>query len=232
MNVKYSKRSPRAFVVNDVKLKKLTELLEDNLGSVNFSIDCADGRSYDFESVEDLINYENPKSKKMLKLRLFVRSADDLRLSSITFNGDSGLVPGIYMNLEVKENELLNLRDKIEDAIAGMRPWYNVISRLAIWITFGVVLLVITAEAIILKQSGIIENVDDETKEIIARLIPYGTAGLIGYPVYKMLSACFPRGVFAIGQGESRYKTLQWFHGFMGTIIIALIFFIARFLIN
>ena len=232
MVVEYKKLLPRTFVVDAVKLKKLTELLEDNLGSVTFFIDCADGRSYKFESVEDLINYENPKSKKILKLGLHVRSADDLRRSLISFNADSGLVPGFYMKLEVKESELFYIKDKIEDAIAGMRPWYNFIARLAIWITFGVILLAITAEVIIIKQSGIIENVDDETKDIIARLIPIGTAWLIGYPVYKMLSTCFPRGFFAIGQGESRYKTLQWTHGFIGSFIIALIFFIARFLIS
>ena len=232
MNVEYTKRLPHTFVVDGVNLKRLTRLLEDSLGSVTFSIDCADGRSYDFESVEDLINYENPNSKKILQLRLFVRSVDDLVGSSITFDSVSGIIPGIYMRLRVEENDLLNLKDKIEDVIAGMRPWYHIITRFAIWITCCVVILVITAEAIILKLSGIMENVDDDMKYPVSRLIVFGTAGLIGYPVYKMLSTCFPRGIFAIGQGKSRFSNLKKLHGVMLSIIIGLIFFVARFLTN
>lgn len=232
MKVEYTKFLPHTVVVDDVQLKKLTELLENSLGSVKFSVKCAGGRSYDFKSVEDLINYENPKSKKILKLYLFVRSADDLRSSLISFDADSGIMPGIYMQLEVEENELLNLEDKIEDVIVGMRPWYNIISRLSIWITMGVTFLIAIASVIILKLSGIMENVDDDMKYPVVRLIVLGTAALVGYPVYKMLLTCFPRGVFAIGQGKSRYKRLQWTHSFIGSIIGALILFVARFLIN
>ena len=232
MVVEYTKFLPYAFVIDDMKLKKLTELLEDSLGSVNFSVKCAGGRSYNFESVEDLINYENPKSKKILKLYLFVHSADDRRSSLISFDSDSGIIPGIYMKLEVEENELLTLEDKIEDVIAGMRPWYNIMSRLSIWIIIGVTFLIAIASLIILKLSGIMENVDADTRYSVSRVIVFGTAALIGYPVYKMLSTCFPRGVFAIGQGKSRFSNLKKFHGVMVSIIIGLIFFVASFLIN
>ena len=238
MNVAYSKRLRHAFVVDDVKLKRLTRLLEDSFDSVEFSIDCADGRSYNFEnfeSVEKLINYENPKSKKILRLRLFLRSANDLlRVSSITFDDDIGLAPGIYISLEMEENNLSNLTDKIEDVINGMRPWYDVLSRYPTGYSWGLSLII--ALIIVVTFN---EHILSIIKKLGGEIADSNVGGFVGvialpfvYPLYKLFFNCFPPAVFAIGQGISRYNRLKWFHGIIATFIMGLIFFVMRFVIN
>ena len=64
MNVNYSKELKHAFVADGCQLKKLTKLLQDSVGKVHIRVDCGDEFSLDFETINDLLHYENPSIKR------------------------------------------------------------------------------------------------------------------------------------------------------------------------
>jgi hypothetical protein len=123
MNVRYSKNLIQAFVAGDSGLKKLTELLQDRIGTVEIRAGYADGFSRDFETINDLIAYENPKSKEIHRVRLNACSEDSSKSATIDLPSSSGR--GIAIDLTAPEDVVSKLREDTLDIIAGMRPWYD-----------------------------------------------------------------------------------------------------------
>ena len=138
--------------------------------------------------------------------------------------------PTIAISLDVSQNELPILLDEIQDVIRGMRPWYDVLSRFPAGYSFGlIVLCAFWFHRYILE---IIEAFEDESRERIFRLILSFSPMLMWFLFYKLLVLVLPSAVFAIGQGKERFNRLKWFHRFIVTIIISLIFFVMKLVIN
>ena len=114
------KELKHAFVVGPSALKRLTELLQDHIGKVGIRVECADGDNCEFETVNDLIAYENPKSKEIRRVYLDARSNDSSGRAKIVFPSFSGR--GILINFPTHEH--IGLWEKIQDIIEGTRPWY------------------------------------------------------------------------------------------------------------
>ena len=232
-NIRYSKTLWHAFVIDDYKLKNLTKLLQDQVGNVTLSADCVHGFSYRFETVGDLIDYENPKSKEIHSISLHAKSDDYSKSVMIVFHRALSS-PAIGISLNGCENALPKLLDEIQDVIGGMRPWYDVLSRFPIVYGFGITVLFALIGIFRFKGyiSGIIETFEDESREHIFRLILYFSTMLMWFPFYKLLVFVFPPTVFAIGQGKERFNRMKWFHGIIASFIIGLIFFVMKLVIN
>lgn len=229
MTVQYSKRFSHAFVIDGSKLKKLTELLKNRVSNVSVSAGCVDGMSYEFKTVEDLIAYENPKSKKIVSIKLYAESEDFSRSARISFVSQ-GFPTGILIEVTGNEDIISRLRDEILDIIKGTRPLYDMLSRFPYGYSAGIGILIGLIVRIYLKRY--LTETFEEEAENIARLLMYASTLLIMYPVYKLLCFCFPKGCFAIGQGKSRFNSLKWFRGIIATLIISSIFFIMRYILN
>ena len=159
--IHYSKTLWNAFVVDDCKLKNLTKLLQDRIGDVTFSAEFVHGVSRRFETVGDLIDYENPKSKEILNICLHAES-DDLKTSArISFLRASGS-PAISISLDACEIVLFKLLDEIQDVIRGMRPWYDVVSRYP-----SVYSLVIACFGVLIGGIFWIEEIEEYIKGVI-----------------------------------------------------------------
>ena len=124
MNVHYFKKLPHAFVVRPDELKKLVELFQNHVGKVDISVKCADGFSREFKTVEELIGYENPKSKEIRYIRLNARSDNYSKSAAVDFAG-SLFQRGVSIDFEACEELVFLLRDKTQSIVEGMRPWYS-----------------------------------------------------------------------------------------------------------
>ena len=231
-NIDYSKTLNHAFVVDGYKLKNLTKLLQDQIGNVTFCVNFAHGVSYTFETVGDLIDYENPKSKEIRSIGLHAKSDDYSKSAMVLFHGALGS-PAIAISLNVSQNVVPILLDEIQDVIRGMRPWYDIFSRFPHLYSIGIAVLFVLMGTYRLKGyiSGIIRPFEDEnTVHLVLRLIALCFIGLAWFAFYKMLVFVLPSVVFSIGQGKERFNRLKWFHGIIVTsiigLIIGLIFFV------
>ena len=204
MNVTYSKTVLQAFIAGAPELKKLVDLLEDRIGKVKISADCADGFSREFGTVDDLINYENPKSKEIIEVTL----STGLRHIDSEF-AEVGLpsAEGISIRFGASEDVVTKLREDTIDILEGMRPWYNILAICNHSLAILIVPLILSVAA---------WSVDRWLYEFSSKI---GITGvLIGLftiiPAvlslgHKLCNFLVPWQVFMVGQGKSRFRNKE-----------------------
>lgn len=232
MSIEYSKQMQCAFVIGVCQLKTLTKLLQDSVGDIVLSTSYEDGITREFKTIDDLIAIQNPKSRKIHRIELNAKS--DKFLKSARINFESKNILTISVKIDVDEDALPKVRNDLQDIIEGMRPWYDVLSRYPVPYSLGVSAFIAFLIPLIFKEHvlSIGNKLNVESAGEAVSLILYLSVMVFMYPLYKLFSNCFPHGVFAIGQGISRYNRLKWFHGIIAAFIMGLIFFAMRFVIN
>lgn len=234
MNAHYSSQLKQAFVVGASELQKLVRLLQDRIGKVSIFAECADW-SRVFTAVEDLIAYENPKSKEIFHICLSARSDDDSKSAKISFFGSRG---SISIDCIGDEDVVSKFKEETLDIIAGMRPWYDVMYRVKLkFVAFIVFLILFVISipgyfleiAVKSKWLSLLEAKEKGFDSLIwlrdAMYIPK----VFLVAIIFCFNKCFPAGVFTIGQGKSRFKNTerwQW-----SVIIAFIVSFFAGFVI-
>ena len=241
MNVHYSKELPQAFVIGSSELRGVVGLLEEHVGEVDIRVECSDDFSRYFETVEKLISYRNPKAKEIRRIYLTTRSDDYTKSASITFVDSTW--SGILIDYKGPEDTVFRLKEETLDIIAGIRPWYTVMSYINfIFIAaliFGFVNGVWTSPYILRKVSEfrgapIPDNFEKETNlsTFLYELLYITPINLILAAIFfslcwpflkKLHKFLFPQSVFTIGQGKLRFKHQQkvlW--GVIITFIVSL----------
>ncbi len=221
MDVSYSKDLLPAFVVGPDELKKLVELLQKRVGKVDIRADCADDLSREFKTLKDLITYENPKSKEIRRIHLRARSDDYSKSATIVFREGSRFSTGVSIDVTGREDVVSRLKEEILDIIAGIHLWYGVMYRInfvnPVWIVLGILLVVgyLFSFSILFLMLGWVPAVPEANRgDLINRLksiryilfIPQLIFFVIAIFSNKILKSYFPKAVFTIGQGKSRFE--------------------------
>ncbi len=219
MNVHYSTELQQTFVIGDSELKEVVVLLEEHVGEVYIRAKCSDDVSRDFDNVERLIDYKNPKSKEILRIYLTAFSDDNSKTAGITFVNSTW--SGILIDYKGPENTVSRLREETLDIIAGIRPWYGMMYRInflnPIWIVLGILLVagLLFSFSILMIGFGWIPAVPEgNRKDLMIRLRAIRSVLLIPQVIFfviavfsnKILKSYFPKAVFTIGQGKSRFE--------------------------
>jgi hypothetical protein len=208
MNVTYSKTVLQAFIAGAPELEKLVNLLQDRIGKVKISADCADGFSREFGTVDDLINYENPKSKEIIEVSLStgLRHVDS-EFAEVALPSTEG----ISIRFGASEDVVAKLRDDIIDILEGMRPWYNMLSLINSYPAAVVTFFIVCIGALLVDLWLYEYSSKVGVAGVIIGLIGFISAIL--FLVHKLFNYLFPWQVFMIGQGKSRFRDkerIQW----------------------
>ena len=224
MKGRYSEELLHAFVVRPDELKKLVELLQKRIGKVDISADCVDKIEREFNTVKELIAYENSKSKRIRRIHLSARSDNYSKSATIVFR-DSFFV-GVSINVSGREDVVSRLKEEMLDIIAGMRPWYDAMSHINFVIVISIVLWILMTfwlipfvVDVVMKFRGIPMS-DYKGKDIsfsvyLRQVMPISTLlALIFVSTYmlyfkRLHKFLFPRAFFMIGQGKSRFEHQQ-----------------------
>ena len=232
MSVNYSEELSQAFILGPDALKKLVELLEKHIGTISISADCTDNIQREFTTVKELIDYENPTSKRIRRIYLSARK-DFEKSATIVFRDSSSFSGGMSLSIAASEDVVLQLKDKILDIISGTRPWYNFLARsdvdtptgFAFYLLFflGVIIL----STFVAFKFGLISDSKEETKlgDQLSSFIlfTYTIFAIVYFALFsKLLKWLFPSAVFTIGQGKSRFKSLKWVQGVVIAFIVSL----------
>lgn len=219
MDVHYSKELSHAFVVSPDELGKLVGLLQKRIGEVDISVKCADDLSRKFRTLKDLIAYENPKPKEISSIDLRARSDTYSKSARIVFRRPSWLSWGISIDANGREDVVSRLKEEILDIMAGMRPKYDVMYRInfvtSTWIVFGILffvglLLSFSMLAVVWGWVPVPElkkNITSFLRPIrLALYAPQVISLAIAISSNRILKSFFPKAVFTIGQGKSRFE--------------------------
>lgn len=227
MEVHFHTTRKHAFVVRQDGLQKIWKLLEDHIGAVNASAECSDDMVREFNNWEQLASYENPSTKKMLKLSIQSRSDDRNKSANVNFSDNSWGTIRIW--IEAPKRVGAEVKDAISDILDGMKPWYSVLARVdipyVIIFVFGFAYIV--SNIYFLNQpTGTPKGISFERAFFLsgAVILFLGILAFFIWALNKIWSWLFPVGFFALGQGEQRYKTVekvQW--GILITFLVSLV---------
>ena len=210
MNVRYFEELKQAFIAGTPELKKIIALLQNSFDKVEIRADCADHFSREFESVDDLINYENPMSEEIRSLRLLASTWHLGSYSSavVKFERSS---KKITIAFTASEEVASRLKREIRNIIVGMRPWYDVLSRINVGWIFGTLLNLLWCIVVLRYVSKFIEDkVIFGTMWLLSIIVSFAILLFVGH---KLRIFLFSQAVFTIGQGKSRFRDkerIQW----------------------
>ena len=214
MNVKYSKCLRQGFIVGPTELTKLNELLQNHFDRVKIYTDCADDFSRPFATVDDLINYENPKSKEIYGIRFMAESSDYSKSATIFLASVSK--GGMSIELVEEEEVASRLGAQILDILTGMRSWYNIFVRIDFTnLSFYMSLSCLWILSLVLSVSGRLKFEEEKSFAMITPLfVPYGfwfvCIAVLFLNGNEIRDVFFPPAVFKIGQGKSRFEDKEW----------------------
>lgn len=221
---------PQAFVVGEAELKKLTDLLSDRIGPFEIRAECVDDVTRTFKTVKEISGYENSKGKELRRLHVSARSEDFKKRATIDLYGSQWR--GISLDFDARDDVVSRLRADVLEIVGGMRPWYSafhrvdfvsilVVTYLVLWIGLLIFVAVKQFPSEAPKEAS-------PSSSALAQLIIYGAiAGVfvVGIVLNRFRDTIFPRAVFLIGQGKSRFQHLeriQW-----GIVIAFIVSFVA-----
>lgn len=203
-----------SFVLNGNDLRRLATSFATCIGPPEFEVECSDGITRSFDSVEAVVNYDNPVSKQIQAIRIRAFSGNMKERVSLAMTAGSHST--FFLSLEGSEEHVRELKEAIDDRVAGMRPWYSWLTRIS-FISIGVfgclaayvALLVLTAFGMLRGNSPPKSAPEDARSTATAGLIVLGSFAVAmggGWLLDRLRNIAFPKATFAIGQGEERFR--------------------------
>ena len=133
MRARIDKNITQPFVFSSDDAKRLYNLLGSD---VKLQAKCNDGVTRQFESIDELLKYENEASKKIvnLKFRLYRCDNGDEFMCGVEFcserNEPYKSIGEINLHISGREEKVMNLHDKINAKVNTYKPWYSFVARL------------------------------------------------------------------------------------------------------
>lgn len=206
----------QAFILTPDEIQKLLTLFSVN--TVSFKTTSVDKLEREFQSVDDLIQFESPPAKRITSLWIYSFTAAS-KMSVWFHDRDSS---NIYVTVEGEEEDVIRFLDGLCVRLQSMKPWYAFIARIGpLLIPFLLVQSILIALAIrnafhnqtTLPQLGTALSSVRVSMLMLAllgvlALLVAGSAALGGIQnlLTRLLRRAFPMGVFLIGQGLKRHQ--------------------------
>lgn len=232
MEVRAQVSRAHAFVLREQSIRKIWGVLEEHVGTVAATARCTDELVRTFSSVEDLLNYENATSKRILSLRLDAQSNDGKISAELAFAEHSWGT--IELAVRGDEFAVSRLKDQLDDVFEGLRPWYWRFSRLDFFYIIGGAVLF----AYVLLNAYALGKPRSEfemswSRALLMTLVTISIFAAIGFVIFglnQLSRRYFPLAMFATGQGQARYaqdETVRWaiFVGFVISLAASLVAF-------
>lgn len=188
---------------------------ESAVGSVTAITSCADNAKREYESLPQLLAFDNAKVKEIRSLDLTARSKDFKRQGSVTFGSWSDHIE-VTLSAE-DEKDISQAREELRDALDGAKAWYSTISRVDLpkMLLMSLLLLWLVTNITLGESSEPRRGVEFGRAVLLALQVlgVFGAIGLLCWFMWKIHARYFPRSFFALGQGVDRYQiddNMRW----------------------
>lgn len=219
-----------AFVLGPDDVRRVWTLLESKAGPVEAVAICADAFEREFNKVDDLINYANFPSQRIVGLQIGVWSENGEKASLIFTEHDSP----IRFSASGAENEVSILRQHILNLADAIRPWYSLIARIPRSIAMYIFMCIPVACLPLILMLPARQNRTPLSfnKAIVVVLLMFLAVGVVALGLVALNAlrmALFPTATFALGAGAERHRTaenIRWavVVGFFVSLAAALVF--------
>ncbi len=218
-------------IVDENQLRYLSEMVKERFGEVEYEIETIDGLQYEYSSVDDLLAYNNPNSRKITKISI----------RGNLYNGGSSSVPELYLSIGdrsktelscymqlrcLDESDIAYFKKRMEDFVKDYSvDYWWMYKPIFYWIIGGCLYLLLAA---ILPW-----YVDREYHvyifhNIVVRLCWSMLCMAVTILLIKNGLGClFPAGGFRIGEQvkvlDRKEKVRKWILGFITAVVTGLI---------
>jgi hypothetical protein len=223
MKVTKNKDTRLGFVVDSSALEELGRILDSANNEKEISVYLADGTSYEYNNIKDVLNLPNSKNRPIKKISFKTRFQEGM-WALITLHGDTPFDTISYYLTGDEDKDVLYLADTIDEWICSIKPWYsqiatvNSFSFVSIWIlAVYSVMLIMWVELATLK--------DFLERGMMPVPTPSGTVILVVIVIlaYTIRSKMFPVSTFAIGNGLQRHNRIETWRKVFRAVILAII---------
>jgi|GEM_PF-6890637 len=218
------------YVLDEESLRKVYLIFFKEFKKITIRANCNDSTYKEFYDLEELLNFENNSSRRILELRLEsfqfnhdkIDSDEEYKRAELHFRNARYLPP---VNLEIKGEDkfVQGFKDEIGHVLEGIKPWYWFISKCNFISLFQNLLLIICLFMFLIGLYLNRSNLSGTFEEIninwlfISLLI--ASPFLLGWPLNKLRNALFPSSFFKLGQQKNKYDQLLkiqgWFFKFL-----------------
>ena len=227
MKIRKNKDLRLGFVVDSYALERLASILGSANNKMDFSVYLADGTSYEFNNIKDVLNLQNSKNRPIKKISVETPFQDGTR-ATVSFRGDN-ILDTIGYNLTGEEKDVLYLADKLDEWIGSIKPWYSRIATVDFVSFLSGSLLVVFAAVILI--TGIVMLIRGDFFTPMSESKEDSPTGFIYVFFFVFLSGIvllaniirskiFPVATFAIGDGIQRHHQLKRWRELLGAVFI------------
>lgn len=200
-----------AFVLEPEQLRKVCKLFQDRIGAPSISALCADGITREFTDISHLLEYENPRRRRIVSISFRSCSDDWKKQARISFSSHSwGTISASISGLEAS---VMKLADEIGEMIDGLKPWYWRFSRIDFFLV-GLITIWLADAILNTYAAGQGTTSVKATVSFVKAfsitgivLAAFGLVGLTFWGLHRLRSRYFPLAIFKIGQETRRFET-------------------------
>lgn len=199
------------FVLRPEDLRKLYDIAQGSAGECEIVMQCRDGVERRPADLDESLEYANATDREIQKLALEGRRYTPS--THIRIELSSGFFHTVSVRIRAEESLLVQIRDKVDVVLKGMRPWYAPVARRDVFGTiqsvfFLLYMTVLVSLFVTLPDTKLFSQAE-MTKLRSSALIFFGLAWPATWGLNKLRARIFPDACFAIGQGERRYSTRE-----------------------
>ena len=226
MQTKISEILYTSFRIDTTFVDNLVNLLTLDVGPVEITAECTDHAERTFETISELVAFDNISNQKIIDLKFIAHSLSKNRIYvSLNFHSNSDVIPlrnksyaHIYIN--GSNEKAVYLHNALKSKIETTKPWfskyssiekYHVIFALYFPIFFGAHIytrILIDSQIEISNGERIMSSFASNNfiswlgatiLSIVICIILYGYIELISMQIMKIRKKFFPDGTFLIG---------------------------------
>ena len=243
MKTRISKTLSRPFVLSGEQIRSITDVIGEDGNEIEVEVLCSDDARREFDTVDELLRYENPNDARINELVINSRPPYDRRedgcTSKLIFCLDEKLskdydVCSISTEFYGPDDKVMYMKKRILEKIQGTRPWYSCVSRINGYHAFAVVFVVLYVSldvllSIAIEGSRSIFLKHDKPYSEYVLLNLFGVAfvffvlfvpvSYISGRLIRFRRSKFRSGIFLIGQQADFEKDRDhWRHLFTKTL--------------
>jgi hypothetical protein len=182
-----------SYLIDERKLRELANIFMTVSDKITLSVDCVDGKSINFNSVDELVAYPNRKKSRYETIEISNSYSSEIKLS-ITFGNRE--FRSVSYRITAEEDKVDYYSGKIEDFIFSLKQWHNFLYHEFIFFLMVIMFSLGTGYLIGLYRYNTITNLVFTSLSIMAYMF------LISF-IRKIL---FPIASFKLGDGIERVE--------------------------
>lgn len=207
MQVHATGEYPAAIIIDEDSISRIWKHVEDFSNDASATVSCADGIERKFQSLDDLLHYENSIRAAVGTIEILGITPE--RSISVIIGRKHGARAALSIRGE--EQEVTAIRAKVLDSFTGMRAWYSSIAMLDLWIVWFSLFMVFMLVIQLMLPGETPSRPERNFSEAVQAL---GKLVLFLAPVFALIFAVsrfkaryFPMVSVAMGQGARRHST-------------------------